>query len=243
MESRPKLDRSFTCTGPGTYIVMAKQSREAKYKAGKLYREEKAGALPTDFYATLFTAKVSVRAYHHLKEPKVRQPLFAGVPEIPSLSSADLSRLRALVLDFKPKWISVKRSGTNLLKRRLELHETGTTDALVDVLNSSGFTATVEFPLPWGQKVDLAVLNSEILVALECKPSLRSWDQLYKLVGKIQSIKSSGTYKSVWAVIYGDAREDIYRQLEKSLGVENVVLMGNLLYRSGMDSEYLVTSR
>jgi len=81
-----------------------------------------------------------------------------------------------------------------------------------------------EETLAKGLRVDI-VINNEVV--LECKQDLKNSKTLKALYGEIQRIKRLKRY-TVYAVIYGDARRNLYEELCEEVGEYNVILLGKL---------------
>lgn len=121
---------------------------------------------------------------------------------------------------FKPRWRY--KDG----KRKLEGGENGNNANLAQYLRRHlGCKVETEETLINGSRVDL-IIGGEII--LECKPHLKSMDMLNSLVTEVKRVKQLGRYKA-YAVIYGDARRELHRELANDIGETSIILLGKLL--------------
>ena len=122
------------------------------------------------------------------------------------------------IKQFHPNW--QQKNGKTIL----EGGENGNNANLAVHLRKYGLTVETEGILKNRSRADL-VINGEVV--LECKPQLKSTDTLHTLAGEVKRARKLLSYK-VLALIYGDARNDLYKELCDEIGESNVILLGEL---------------
>jgi hypothetical protein len=124
------------------------------------------------------------------------------------------------VKQFKPSWIN--EDG----KWVLEGGETHNNANLVAHLRNHNLEVKYNNYLPNKRESIDVVANQAI--AFECKPTLTTTTTFRDLVGEIHRDRRLTRYE-VFALIYGDARADLYNELCEQIGKESVIVLGNVI--------------
>ena len=121
---------------------------------------------------------------------------------------------------FQPQWVG-KGKGM-----QLKYDELTNNTLLARYLREQGYEVHTSVYFPSCRIIDLLV-NKE--AAVECKQNLLSTSVYYSLSSELRRLKDSGF--KLYALIYGDARIDFLKDLEKEFGAGNVIVLGDIHYR------------